>query len=64
MHERGIDWQRKALFYCQDISEMTALMYYIQLSLIGAAAVVIVGDTLKIESRLALITPCLMVDDV
>ena len=64
MHERGIDWQRKALFVCQDISELTALMCYIQLSLIGAAAVVIVGDTLKIESRLALITPCLMVDDV
>lgn len=64
MHERGIDWQHEALFACQDISEMTALMCYIQLSLIGAAAVVIVGDTLKMESRFVLSTPVLLLDDV
>ena len=64
LHEKGIDWQRKALFVCQDISEMTALMCYIQLFLIGAAAVVIVGDTLKIEQRFTLKTPTLILDDI
>ena len=64
LHEKGIDWQHDALFVCQDISELTALMCYIQLSLIGAAAVVIVGDTLKMEQRFTLRTPVLMFDDV
>ena len=64
LHEKGIDWQHDAIFVCQDISELTALMCYIQLSLIGAAAVVIVGDTLKMEQRFTLRTPVLMIDDV
>lgn len=64
LHEKGIDWQHDALFVCQDISELTALMCYIQLSLIGAAAVVIVGDTIKMEQRFTLRTPVLMIDDV
>ena len=57
--DRGIDWQRRVLFECQDVSEMTALMCYVQLSLIGAAAKVTVGDTLRMESRYTLRTPVL-----
>lgn len=60
--ERGIDWQRRVLFECQDVSELTALMCYVQLSLIGAAAKVSVGDTLRMETRYTLRTPVMMVE--
>ena len=56
-HKKGIDYQRKVLFECQDVSELTALMCYIQLSFLGAAAKIIVGDTLRQEKRYELITP-------
>lgn len=62
MHERGIDWQRGVYFVCQDVSELTALMCYVQLSYIGAAATVIVGDTLKMERRYSLHTPVAAMD--
>lgn len=58
----GIDWQRGALFDCQDVSELTALMCYLQLSLIGAAAVVRVGDTLRGEVKYSLTTPVFELD--
>lgn len=64
LHGYGVDWQRRAVFTCQDVSEMTALMCYVQLSLIGAAAVVTVGDTLRGEVRYSLITPVLEVEPV
>lgn len=57
MHEMGLDWQRGAYFVCQDVSELTALMCFIQLSLIGAAATVIIGDTMRMERRYGLHTP-------
>lgn len=56
-HKKGIDYQRKVLFECQDVSELTALMCYIQLSFLGAAAKIIVGNTLRQEKRYELITP-------
>ncbi len=46
MHKRGINYQRKALFVAQDLDQTVALMCYIQLSLIGCAGYVHVGDTL------------------
>ena len=52
MRERGIDYQRDVVFCAQDIDEATALMCYIQLSLLGAQAVVHVGNTL-LEPRFA-----------
>lgn len=55
-HEAGIDWQRRVLFDCQDVDELTALMCYVQLSLIGAAAKVSVGNTLLEERRYTLRT--------
>lgn len=62
LDDRGVDWQRRVLFECQDVSEITALMCYVQLSLIGAAAKVTVGDTLRMEERYALRTPVLVTE--
>lgn len=59
---RGVDWQRGAFLVCQDVSESTALMCYMQLSMIGAAATVIVGDTLAGERAVALHTPVAVTD--
>lgn len=64
LQERGFDWQHGAYFVCQDISELTALMCYMQLSIIGAAATVIVGDTLRMQRRYALHTFVAMTDDL
>ena len=46
LREIGFDYQRDALFVGQDIDGTTALMCYIQLSLLGCAGYVVVGDTL------------------
>ena len=58
----GIDWRRGAYFVCQDISELTALMCYVQLSLVGVAATVAVGDTLASGRRYTLHTIASMAD--
>lgn len=44
--KRGINYQEKVLFVAQDIDHTAAMMCYIQLSLLGCPAVVIIGDTL------------------
>ena len=62
--ERGVNWQRGAFFVCQDVSELTALMCYLQLSMLGIAATVVVGDTLRMERRYALHTLMAMSDDL
>lgn len=41
------NWQRHILFTAQDIDMITGLMCYIQLSLIGCAGYVKIGDTLS-----------------
>ena len=46
LKEMGFDYQRNALFVAQDIDSTTALMCYIQLSLLGCPGYVIIGDTL------------------
>lgn len=43
----GIDWPNQILFVGQDVSEMTGLMCYIQLSLLGCAGYVVIADTLS-----------------
>jgi type I restriction-modification system DNA methylase subunit len=45
--KQGINYQTCAFFIAQDLSQLTALMCYIQMSLIGMAGIVIVGDTLQ-----------------
>ena len=42
----GINYQRDVLFIAQDIDQTAALMCYIQLSLLGCPAIIIVGDSL------------------
>lgn len=44
--EKKIDWSTKALFIAQDIDTTAALMCYIQLSLLGCAGYVVIGDSL------------------
>ncbi len=44
--EHNIDYHQKVLFVGQDIDRIVALMGYIQLSLLGCAGYVIVGDSL------------------
>ncbi len=46
MKERGFDFQHNAYFVCQDIDGRCARMTYIQLSLLGAPAVIICGNTI------------------
>lgn len=45
--EQHIDYSKSVLFVAQDIDRVVALMCYIQLSLLGCAGYVIVGDTLS-----------------
>ena len=44
--KHGLNYQNSVLFMAQDIDRTAALMCYIQLSLLGCSAVVIVGDSL------------------
>ena len=43
---KGINYQMQALFVAQDVDATVALMCYIQLSLLGCAGYVVIGDTL------------------
>lgn len=47
LYNNGIDYQRKCVIVCQDLSRLTGLMCYIVLSLIGCSAVIKIGDTLS-----------------
>lgn len=60
----GVNYQERMVAWCNDISEVTALMCYIQLSLIGCPAIVTVGDALKEDVRYGLRTPVLMFGSV
>lgn len=44
--KQGIDFQDRVLYVAQDIDETLALMAYIQLSLLGCAAIVKIGNSL------------------
>jgi type I restriction-modification system DNA methylase subunit len=45
--EAGINYQQSVFVIAQDLSRVTALMCYLQLSLLGCAAAICVGDTLR-----------------
>lgn len=47
LRERGINYQESCIFVGQDIDYTTALMCYIQLSLLGCPGYIHVGDTLS-----------------
>lgn len=44
--EENINYQKEVLFVAQDIDRTAALMCYLQLSILGCPAIVIVGDSL------------------
>ena len=46
LHSRNINYQQRAIFIAQDIDQTVALMCYVQMSLIGCAGYVRVGDTI------------------
>jgi type I restriction-modification system DNA methylase subunit len=49
MKNRGVDYQRNALFIGQDIDARCARMTFIQLSLLGMSALVVCGNTLTMK---------------
>lgn len=57
MRARGYNYQRQLHVTAQDIDHKVAHMCYIQLSLLHIPAIVIVGDTLKLEQREVWYTP-------
>ncbi len=46
LKKRGINYQQSVVFVAQDIDRITAMMCYIQLTLLGCAGYVVVGDSL------------------
>ena len=44
--KHGINYQERVLFVAQDIDRTAAMMCYIQMSLLGCPAVVVIGDSL------------------
>lgn len=46
LRSKGLNYQQQALFVAQDVDATVALMCYIQLSLLGCAGYVVIGNTL------------------
>ena len=44
--KHGINYQKQVLFVAQDIDRTAAMMCYIQMSLLGCPAIVVIGDSL------------------
>lgn len=57
MKENGYNFQTQSLTVAQDIDYRCAYMCYVTLSLLGAPAIVCIGDTLKVEVWDELHTP-------
>lgn len=63
LHEWGINYQTQAWFVCQELSELTALTCYVQMSILGMAGIVQIGDTLKMDFHHSLYTPMCVMDE-
>ena len=61
MHDNGINYHKNIYIEAVDISSMCAYMTYIQLSLYGANAKVVCGDSLTNEIYEEFYTPMTMV---
>lgn len=57
LRDWDINYQKHAQIVAQDIDHRCAYMTYIQLSLLGAQALVVIGNTLTLENRMTLETP-------
>ena len=47
LKERGLNYQQQLFIIAQDIERTAALMCYIQLSMLGCAAAIFIGDTIR-----------------
>ncbi len=56
LRDQGMNPQADAWFEAQDVSQDTALMCYVQMSLLGMAGRVIVGDSLEGKRSMELLT--------
>lgn len=63
LREMGVNYQTDAWFVCQELSELTALTCYVQMSILGMAGIVQVGDTIKMDFRHSLYTPMCVMDE-
>lgn len=61
--DMGVNYQTDAWFVCQELSELTALTCYVQMSILGMAGIVQVGDTLKMDFLHSLYTPMCVMDE-
>lgn len=57
LKEWDINYQEYVQVVAQDIDSRCAYMTYIQLSLLGAQALVVIGNTITLENRMTLETP-------
>lgn len=57
LQETGYNINRQVCVYAQDIDQKCANMTYIQLALLGVPAMVITGDTIRMECRRKAVTP-------
>lgn len=57
LSDRKIDWQRHVQFHCADIDSLCVHMCYVQLSLLGARAIVRRQNTITMERFDTFITP-------
>jgi type I restriction-modification system DNA methylase subunit len=63
LRDWGFNYQTQTWFVCQELSELTALTCYVQMSILGMAGIVQVGDTLKMDFRHSLYTPMCVMDE-
>lgn len=47
LDQYGVDYRTKAVFVCQDLARLTAMMCHIVLSLMGCSAIIKIGNTLS-----------------
>lgn len=64
LKEHNINYQRHAWFEVQELSELTALTCYVQMSILGMPGFVYIGDTLRMEFQHSLYTPMSVIEDV
>lgn len=57
LHDRGVDWQRSVQFHCADLDSLCVHMCYVQLSLLGARAIVKRQDTILMRVYETFVSP-------
>jgi len=57
LKEKGYNPQQQMWVHCTDIDAVAARLCYLQLALLGIPGVVIIGNTLTLETRRAMYTP-------